>query len=426
MSSFTDDKSVVFPGNTDKDTPVTNLLDHPVDARYVRFYPLTWQSEWISMRVELLGCNRDTSCTETKAFYNNDSWRNYAFDLQTVFSPVRQPVVFEARSEGRIHITLSAENRFLGVGQQYEVHIGIDWNTRSSINPSWKKVNTSGILSPNDFRRFWICWKRGNNNMYIAVGRDGETEPFMATTDNNPKEINYVGYGANDPNGQFRFNCAQDFTVCSEPPTLAHTAESAPDCTCPYWPGKICTYKCIMRSNAAGSYVTRTCGTDGEWEGTQQCQEPCDNWTVWFNRDGSGGRGDRELLSHLCRENPGQICPHPTGVHARVVSTQQEASLTGETFVYYDTTIGFFCNNTHQADGSCLDYEVRFCCPDFTACAEPPTVDHTVESGPACTCERCRYKCITGYHDAGGDVIRTCGPGGQWEGTQQCQGQHHI
>ncbi|KAI8495091.1 hypothetical protein Bbelb_270770 [Branchiostoma belcheri] len=46
----------VFPGNTDRNTPVTNLLDSPTDARYVRFLPQSWHGH-ISMRVEVLGCS---------------------------------------------------------------------------------------------------------------------------------------------------------------------------------------------------------------------------------------------------------------------------------------------------------------------------------------------------------------------------------
>ncbi|KAI8502469.1 hypothetical protein Bbelb_200570 [Branchiostoma belcheri] len=46
----------VFPGNTDRNTPVTNLLDSPTDARYVRFLPQSWHRH-ISMRVEVLGCS---------------------------------------------------------------------------------------------------------------------------------------------------------------------------------------------------------------------------------------------------------------------------------------------------------------------------------------------------------------------------------
>ncbi|XP_066270084.1 uncharacterized protein [Branchiostoma lanceolatum] len=46
----------VFPGNVDRYTPVTNLLNNPVDARYVRFLPQTWESH-VSMGVEIVGCN---------------------------------------------------------------------------------------------------------------------------------------------------------------------------------------------------------------------------------------------------------------------------------------------------------------------------------------------------------------------------------
>ncbi|XP_078696172.1 uncharacterized protein LOC144924635 isoform X2 [Branchiostoma floridae x Branchiostoma belcheri] len=50
------DGSKNFPGNTDRNTPVTNLLDSPIDARYVRFLPQSWKTH-MSMRVEVLGCS---------------------------------------------------------------------------------------------------------------------------------------------------------------------------------------------------------------------------------------------------------------------------------------------------------------------------------------------------------------------------------
>ncbi|XP_078697438.1 uncharacterized protein LOC144925334 [Branchiostoma floridae x Branchiostoma belcheri] len=51
-----DGSEKVFQGNTDRNTPVTNLLDSPTDARYVRFLPQSWY-RWMSMRVEVLGCS---------------------------------------------------------------------------------------------------------------------------------------------------------------------------------------------------------------------------------------------------------------------------------------------------------------------------------------------------------------------------------
>ncbi|KAI8486114.1 hypothetical protein Bbelb_362140 [Branchiostoma belcheri] len=53
----------VFPGNTDRNTPVTNLLDSPIDARYVRFLPQSWHRH-MSMRVEVLGCSVHDAVSE--------------------------------------------------------------------------------------------------------------------------------------------------------------------------------------------------------------------------------------------------------------------------------------------------------------------------------------------------------------------------
>eukprot|EP00058_Branchiostoma_floridae_P006889 XP_002592377.1 hypothetical protein BRAFLDRAFT_67238 [Branchiostoma floridae] len=63
----------VFPGNVDMSLPVTNLLDNPVDARYVRFVVLSWNDR-IAMRVEIVGCNTtipDDSITASSVFLNN-------------------------------------------------------------------------------------------------------------------------------------------------------------------------------------------------------------------------------------------------------------------------------------------------------------------------------------------------------------------
>ncbi|XP_066270905.1 retinoschisin-like [Branchiostoma lanceolatum] len=47
---------MVFPGNFDRSTPVPNLLNNPVDARYVRFVVQSWLGT-IAMRAEIVGCN---------------------------------------------------------------------------------------------------------------------------------------------------------------------------------------------------------------------------------------------------------------------------------------------------------------------------------------------------------------------------------
>ncbi|XP_078603719.1 uncharacterized protein LOC144877607 isoform X4 [Branchiostoma floridae x Branchiostoma japonicum] len=62
----TDGSEKVFPGNTDSDTPVTNLLDNPIGTRYVRFLPQTWRTHPV-LRVEILGCAAGDTVATTLA-----------------------------------------------------------------------------------------------------------------------------------------------------------------------------------------------------------------------------------------------------------------------------------------------------------------------------------------------------------------------
>ncbi|XP_035687608.1 EGF-like repeat and discoidin I-like domain-containing protein 3 [Branchiostoma floridae] len=50
-----DGSDKIFTGNTDRNSPVTNVLRPPVSTRYIRFAAQTWHGH-VSMRVEVLGC----------------------------------------------------------------------------------------------------------------------------------------------------------------------------------------------------------------------------------------------------------------------------------------------------------------------------------------------------------------------------------
>lgn len=45
----------IFDGNCDHFTPVVNILEHGMTARYVRFHPVTYN--YVCMRVEVYGCD---------------------------------------------------------------------------------------------------------------------------------------------------------------------------------------------------------------------------------------------------------------------------------------------------------------------------------------------------------------------------------
>ena len=88
------------------------------------------------------------------------------------------------------------------------------------------------------------------------------------------------------------------------------------------------------------------------------------SWSPWYNSDiGSNDFGDKEFISGLHQIHPKSTCPKPIQFQARSILGQTPAELTGETFIYYDTSKGFYCVNHQQNDSLCLDYEVRMCCP---------------------------------------------------------------
>lgn len=45
----------IFSGSVDSNTAVKNVFNKPVEAKFVRFYPLSWE-QTISLRVEIFGC----------------------------------------------------------------------------------------------------------------------------------------------------------------------------------------------------------------------------------------------------------------------------------------------------------------------------------------------------------------------------------
>jgi len=75
-----------------------------------------------------------------------------------------------------------------------EIMIGGWGNTKTAIRkdrtkPDKALVDTPGILSAGELRGFWVRWANGN----IAVGREGEAQPFASWDDPEPFGIGYYG-----------------------------------------------------------------------------------------------------------------------------------------------------------------------------------------------------------------------------------------
>uniref|UniRef100_A0A672SVM1 Si:dkey-205h13.2 n=1 Tax=Sinocyclocheilus grahami TaxID=75366 RepID=A0A672SVM1_SINGR len=81
--------------------------------------------------------------------------------------------------------------------------------------------------------------------------------------------------------------------------------------------------------------------------------------TKWFD----------QLLADLLNTYPGEICPNPITIEAQTVSSQP-ASQTGNIFQVYNPTSGFACVNANQVGVLCVDYKVRFTCPEERCSSE--------------------------------------------------------
>ena len=91
----------------------------------------------------------------------------------------------------------------------------------------------------------------------------------------------------------------------------------------------------------------------------------CDGkWTRYFDRDDPTGKGDFETLDYLRQEFPNEICRLPSAVDARLTGTDTHHPVSGVVATANELE-GFFCENQYQLSGRCLDFEVRFCCPEI-------------------------------------------------------------
>ncbi|MCP5016989.1 MAG: hypothetical protein GY938_17235 [Ketobacter sp.] len=84
-------------------------------------------------------------------------------------------------------------------------------------------------------------------------------------------------------------------------------------------------------------------------------------WTQFFDRDNPGGTGDWETLLEIQKQY--KVCKDPTMSEAYTLDGVP-AELTGQV-IFKNDAGGFACRNEDQPKGVfCLDYKVRFCCPD--------------------------------------------------------------
>ncbi|XP_076284165.1 uncharacterized protein LOC143210832 isoform X3 [Lasioglossum baleicum] len=159
--------------------------------------------------------------------------------LEYKFYPVASgQLQFRVKTANDAHVALTtgpAEGE-----PMYEVFIG-GWSNAKSVirknktKPEAAEVETPGILSPDEFRGFWIRWGDGA----ISVGKEGEPSAFLTYTDPDPFGIGYfgvcTGWGAS---GEWMIEaiCVGDHdrytTSPSAPPPPVQGLEAGQECWC--------------------------------------------------------------------------------------------------------------------------------------------------------------------------------------------------
>lgn len=129
----------------------------------------------------------------------------------------------------------------------------------------------------------------------------------------------------------------------------------------------VSTYRTWPTQGTKPIQVTALSDGHGRWLGhttsrSIQVGAATGTWTAWLNRDHPSGSGDWETVSDF-RAGGYNICngATPLGIECRTLSGVDWRS-TGEVYTC-DRTAGGICQNSHQTDGFCEDYQVRFLCP---------------------------------------------------------------
>jgi len=106
---------------------------------------------------------------------------------------------FKVRSTGKMHAGVLLSSSSGGDGHQ--IVIGGFGNQQSVIrdsrdkpHPGYAVTKTPNILSSSQYNGFWIHLKHDNTKLYVSVGRQYNSRPFMSYALNYKHPINYIAF----------------------------------------------------------------------------------------------------------------------------------------------------------------------------------------------------------------------------------------
>ncbi|KAL9955598.1 hypothetical protein ACROYT_G036941 [Oculina patagonica] len=170
----------VFLGNRDRNTPVGNIINPPIIARYIKMHPKTWYA-YIALRVELYGCRegfttpKPPTCAAALGMQNNQI-PDSALRASTSYNvnsmgPRNGRLHFQAKSGQYGAWAVSTNNEF----QYFEVNFG-DWTQVT-------KVATQGRQDGNWWVKSYSLSYSYDGVFFIDYKEDDVVKVFSGNSD---------------------------------------------------------------------------------------------------------------------------------------------------------------------------------------------------------------------------------------------------
>ncbi|XP_071795900.1 uncharacterized protein [Asterias amurensis] len=203
------DSAQRFPGNTDRNTKVTNMFNEEIRARYIRITPTGYRGERPGLRIELLGCNErffcldrlgmgdgsipdfritasstqqreDGNCQPSNARLTqsaNSDTIGWCPDPIDINSWLQIDLGFKVIVEGMMMLQGSDQGTSVDIGYEYQLEYSDDqstWHTKNSTqimrrNTAADSVSTSMFNPPIIARYIRIILNQTDGSQWIRV-----------------------------------------------------------------------------------------------------------------------------------------------------------------------------------------------------------------------------------------------------------------
>ncbi|XP_033758648.1 coagulation factor VIII-like [Pecten maximus] len=152
----------VFPGNTDRDTVVTNYLPSPVTMRFIRIVPQSWHSS-VCLRIDVLGCDASSVESEPVNSTRNGSLWGYAGVATEGIPTTNITVNTTTRSDVECVTLCTSTEECLIVSFEKATNLCVGYGITHVIGSF-----TPNLMSPDDNAKLYFNYDYAENLGFIS------------------------------------------------------------------------------------------------------------------------------------------------------------------------------------------------------------------------------------------------------------------